>query len=407
MSSKFVTLDEVDVKGKKVLIRVDLNVPMKDGEIKDLTRIEKSAPTIKELAEKGAKVIVLSHLGRPAGVYEGDNQREPEFSLKPVAEALSKVLGKPVNFAADCIGDVAKEAIDKINDGDIVMLENVRYYKAETKNDPEFTKQLAELGDLYVSDAFSASHRAHSSTEGLAHLLPYAAGRLMQAELEALEKALGNPATPVTAIVGGAKVSTKLDVLNNLSKKVQYIIIGGGMANTFLYAMGQNIGEKSLCEKEMVDQCNTIMETAAQNGCQLVLPVDAVAADSFSNDATIVKCENKDVPKEYMILDAGEKSVENFINEVLSKSKTVIWNGPLGAFEMSNFSSGTKAVGEFIAESTSKGDLVSIAGGGDTVKALNDFGLSDKITYISTAGGAFLEWMEGKELPGVACLLKK
>lgn len=402
MSTKFVSLDDVKVQGKKVLIRVDLNVPMKDGKITGFDRIIRSAPSIKELSEKGAKVIVLSHLGRPSGT----GVREPEFSLKPIAEVLSKELAKPVAFATDCVGDIAKDTISKMNDGDIVMLENVRYYKAETKNDIEFTKQLAELGDLYVSDAFSASHRAHSSTEGLAHLLPYASGRLMQAELEALEKALGNPSTPVTAIVGGAKVSTKLDVLNNLTKKVQYIIIGGGMANTFLYAMGLNIG-KSLCEKEMVEQCNEIMESASKNNCQLVLPVDGIMADKFDNDATIKVCSVKEIPEDMMMLDVGSESSKNFISEVLSKSKTLIWNGPLGAFEMPNFAKGTKEVAEFIATQTEKGDLVSIAGGGDTVKALETFGLSEKITYVSTAGGAFLEWMEGKELPGVACLLKK
>ncbi|MCL2567119.1 MAG: phosphoglycerate kinase [Alphaproteobacteria bacterium] len=399
--SKFVSLDDVSVQGKKVLIRVDLNVPMKDGKITNSERIIRSAPTIKELAEKGAKVIVLSHLGRPKG-----DGFEEEFTLKPIAAALAEALAKPVAFVSDCIGNIPKEAISNMKDGDIIMLENVRFYKAETKNDIEFTKQLAELGDLYVSDAFSAAHRAHSSTEGLAHLLPYAAGRLMEAELDALEKALGNPATPVAAIVGGAKVSTKLDVLNNLVKKVQYVIIGGGMANTFLYAMGHNIGT-SLAEKEMVEQCNTIMKAAAENNSQLVLPVDAVVADKFSNDANIKICGIKEIPADYMILDAGPKSVENFINEVLKKSKTLIWNGPLGAFEMPNFAKATKALAEFVAESTQKGNLISIAGGGDTVAALDEFGLADKLTYISTAGGAFLEWMEGKELPGVVALLKK
>ncbi len=401
MSTKFVTLDEVEVQGKKVLIRVDLNVPMKDGKITSAERIIRSAPTIKELSEKGAKVIVLSHLGRPKG-----DGFEAEFSLKPISEALSEVLNKPVSFAKDCVGSIAKSAISDMKDGDILMLENVRFYKAETKNDKEFTKQLADLADLYVSDAFSASHRAHSSTEGVAHLLPYAAGRLMQAELEALEKALGNPATPVTAIVGGSKVSTKLDVLNNLTKKVDYIIIGGGMANTFLYALGFNVGN-SLCEKEMVEQCNNIMFSASEHKCQLVLPLDAIVADKFDNDADTKICSVKEIPENYMMLDVGPKSTSTFINEVLSKSKTLIWNGPLGAFEMSNFASGTKTLAEFIAKRTTEGNLISIAGGGDTVSALSTFGLADQITYISTAGGAFLEWMEGKELPGVVCLLKK
>ncbi|MDR2008144.1 MAG: phosphoglycerate kinase [Alphaproteobacteria bacterium] len=399
--SKFVTLDDVSVAGKRVLIRVDLNVPMKDGKITSFERIIRSAPTVKELSDKGAKVIVLSHLGRPQGTGY-----EEEFTLKPIAAALADALSKPVGFVSDCVGDIPKQAISQMKDGDIIMLENVRFYKAESKNDIEFTKQLAELGDLYVSDAFSAAHRAHSSTEGLAHLLPYAAGRLMEAELDALEKALGNPATPVVAIVGGAKVSTKLDVLNNLVKKVQYVIIGGGMANTFLYAMGHNIGT-SLAEKEMVEQCNTIMKNAAAHNSQLVLPIDAVVADKFSNDANTKICSIKEIPDDYMILDAGPKSVENFIESVLKQSKTLIWNGPLGAFEMPNFAKGTRALAEFVAEATVAGNLVSIAGGGDTVAALDEFGLADKLTYISTAGGAFLEWMEGKELPGVVALLKK
>ncbi|MDR0484352.1 MAG: phosphoglycerate kinase [Alphaproteobacteria bacterium] len=399
--SKFVSLDDVEVQGKRVLIRVDLNVPMKDGKITNNERIVRSAPTIKELSEKGAKVIVLTHLGRPNG-----DGFEAEFTLKPIAENLAEVLKKPIGFATDCIGDTPKQAIATMKDGDIIMLENVRFYKAETKNDPEFTKQLAELGDLYVSDAFSAAHRAHSSTEGLAHLLPYAAGRLMEAELDALEKALGNPASPVVAIVGGSKVSTKLDVLNNLVKKVQYVVIGGGMANTFLYALGHDVGT-SLCEKDMVDQCNTIMESAAKNHSQLVLPVDAVVADKFDNNANTQICDVKAIPEGYMMLDVGPKSAENFINTVLKESKTLIWNGPLGAFEMPNFAKGTKAIAEYVAEATVSGKLISIAGGGDTVAALSEFGLSDKLTYISTAGGAFLEWMEGKELPGVVALLKK
>jgi phosphoglycerate kinase len=400
MANKFVTLNDIDVQGKRVLIRVDLNVPMKDGKVSSKERIIRSAPTIKELSEKGAKVIVLSHLGRPEGTGF-----EAEFSLKPVAEALAEALGKTVQFASDCVGEVAKSAISKLNNGEIVMLENVRFYKAESKNDIAFTKQLAELGDIYVSDAFSAAHRAHSSTEGLAHLLPYAAGRLMQAELEALEKALGNPQKPVLAIVGGAKISTKLDVFHNLVKKVQYIIIGGGMANTFLYATGVNIGE-SLCEKDMADECLKIINTAKQHGCQLVLPVDSVAGKDLKEGTETKLVENGKLPEGFKIFDAGDKSISNFI-EVVKTCKTLIWNGPLGAFEIKPFDKATNEVAKVAGNLSTQGKLVTISGGGDTVSALQQAGVYNQFTYISTAGGAFLEWMEGKELPGVVCLLKK
>ncbi len=400
MTNKFVTLDDIDIKGKRVLIRVDLNVPMKDGEISSKERIIRSAPTIKELADKGAKVIVLSHLGRPEG-----KGFETEFSLKPVAESLAETLNKAVHFASDCIGDVAKNAISKLNDGEILMLENVRFYKEESKNDLAFTKQLAELGDIYVSDAFSAAHRAHSSTEGLAHLLPYAAGRLMQAELEALEKALGNPEKPVLAIVGGAKISTKLDVFHNLVRKVQYIIIGGGMANTFLYATGVDVGD-SLCEKDMAEQCLNIITIAKQNGCQLVLPVDALAGEDLKEDTDTKLVDNGNLTAGFKIFDAGNKSIANFI-EVVSMCKTLIWNGPLGAFEIKPFDKATNEVAKVAGKLSAEGKLVTISGGGDTVSALQQAGVYNQFTYISTAGGAFLEWMEGKQLPGVVCLLKK
>ncbi len=400
MSIKFVSLDDVVVDNKRVLIRVDLNVPIKNSKISDMERIVRSAPTIKELSEKGAKVIVISHLGRPKG--EGF---EEEFSLRPVAEALSKVLEKKVLFAEDCIGEVALNAVSALQPGDILMLENVRFHKEESKNDKEFTKKLAALGELYVSDAFSAAHRAHSSTEGLAHLLPYAAGRLMQGELEALEKALGNPSKPVTAIIGGAKVSTKLDVFFNLVKKVNYIIIGGGMANTFLYSLGVDVGD-SLCEKDMADSCMKIINDAKHNHCQLVLPADFCSAKELKEGVETIIGENNSLQEGYKIMDAGPKSTKNFI-EVIKLSKTLIWNGPLGAFEISPFNTSTNSVAKEVAALTVGGSLVSIAGGGDTVSALHSAGVYDSFTYVSTAGGAFLEWMEGKQLPGVICLLKR
>ncbi len=399
MSNKFVTLNDIKPENKKVLVRVDLNVPVKDGKITNLERIVRSSPTIKELSDKKAKVIVLSHLGRPKG-----DGFEQEFTLKPVAEALSKTLGKAVSFVDDCIGEKVENAIAKMAPGDILMLENVRFYKAETKNDAEFTSKLAKLGDLFVSDAFSASHRAHSSTEGLAHKLPSAAGRLMEAELSALEKALENPEKPVLAIVGGAKVSTKLDVLNNLVKKVDTIIIGGGMANTFLFAMGVNVGD-SLCEKNMVKECEQIIQAAKENNCQLALPVDGCVAKELKENQETQIVDNNKLPDGFKFMDAGTKSIENFKN-IVRTCKTVVWNGPLGAFEISPFEKATFELANKVGQLTKKGQLVSIAGGGDTVSALQLSNNYDNFTYISTAGGAFLEWMEGKQLPGVVCLLK-
>jgi phosphoglycerate kinase len=395
----FITLDSFSVENKKVLIRVDFNVPMKDGKVVGLERILRAAPTIIELIEKGAKIIVLSHLGRPEGTGF-----EAEFSLKPIAQALSEVLKKPVAFASDCIGDVAKTAISKMQKGDVLMLENVRFYKAESKNDIEFTKKLAELGELYVSDAFSASHRAHSSTEGLAHLLPYAAGRLMEAELKALELALGNPQKPLGALVGGAKISTKLGVFHNLVKKANVLIVGGGMANTFLYSQGVDIG-KSLAEKDMKDECIAIIKEAKANNCQIMLPVDARVSKEIKGTPVQI-IQHGSLPEGFEVFDIGTQTIMNY-SEAIRELKTLVWNGPVGAFEFEPFFTGTYELAKVAASQTKAGKLVTIAGGGDTVSALQNAGVYNDFTYISTAGGAFLEWMEGKVLPGVECLRKK
>ncbi|MBS0273557.1 MAG: phosphoglycerate kinase [Proteobacteria bacterium] len=392
----FKTLDDLNVKGKRVLVRADLNVPMKDGKITDASRIERQAPTIKELSDKGARVIVLSHFDRPKGKVV------PEMSLKPIAPALAKELGKPVAFASDCVGDVAKDAVAKLKDGDIVLLENTRFHKGEEANDPDFTKQVASLGDIFVNDAFSAAHRAHATTTGLAHLLPSAAGRSMQAELEHLDKALGNPSRPVMAVVGGAKVSTKLDLLQNLIGKVDYLVIGGAMANTFFVAEGCQIG-KSLAERDMIDTALAIVHKATETGCVLILPTDVVAAKEFKAHAEHRTVEIGHVHADEMILDVGPKSIAEFKNR-LKVTRTVVWNGPFGAFETLPFDKATVAAAKAVAEETKAGNLISVAGGGDTVAALNHAGVSADFTYISTAGGAFLEWLEGKTLPGVEAL---
>jgi len=391
----FRTIDALDVKGKRVLVRADLNVPAKDGKVTDTTRIDRSAATLKELAAKGAKVIVLTHFGRPKG-------REEKYSQKLLLEPLSKAVGKPVAWADDCIGEVAEKAIAAMKDGDIALLENVRFHPEEEKNDVAFARKLAVLGDLYVNDAFSTAHRAHASTEGLAHILPAAAGRLMQVELEALGKALGTPEKPVAAVVGGAKVSTKLDLLGNLVAKVDYLIIGGGMANTFLFAQGKAVG-KSLCEKEMADTAREILEKAKAAKCHIVLPVDAVVAGEFAENAPNKVVSVDAVPDDQMILDAGPASIEAIIDR-LGGCKTLVWNGPLGAFEIAPFDKATNAVAQAAAERTKQGKLLTVAGGGDTVAALAKAGVDDKFSYVSTAGGAFLEWLEGKTLPGVAAL---
>jgi phosphoglycerate kinase len=391
----FRTLDEADLPGRRVLLRVDLNVPMEDGKVSDLTRLERAAPTILEIADKGGKVILLSHFGRPKG-------RDPKYSLKPVADALARVLNRPVGFAEDCIGPAAEATINAMKNGDIVCLENTRFHSGEEKNDPAFIEALAALGDIWVNDAFSASHRAHASTEGLGHKLPAYAGRNMQAELDALARALESPQRPVAAIVGGAKVSTKLDLLGNLLTKVDTLIIGGGMANTFLAAQGRSVG-KSLCEHDLAAAAREILARAPRANCEIVLPVDAVVAREFTAHAASRVTPVDAVAADEMILDVGPRTVEHVVS-VLARTKTLVWNGPFGAFEMEPFDNGTVEVAEAAAELTQTGKLVSVAGGGDTVAALNAAGAAKRFTYVSTAGGAFLEWMEGRALPGVEVL---
>ncbi|CCZ21720.1 phosphoglycerate kinase [Acetobacter sp. CAG:977] len=397
--SKFNTLDDLQPAGKVVFVRADLNVPVKDGKITDTTRIDRLVPTLKELVKKGAKVVVGSHFGRPKG------QRNPEMSLKQIQGALSSALGQPVEFVDDCIGPKVADAVAKMKDGDVVLLENLRFYAEEEKNDPAFAAKLAENVDIYVDDAFSCAHRAHASTEGMAKLKPNAAGRLMQAELEALDAALGNPVRPVAAIVGGAKVSTKLDLLGNLVSKVDVLVIGGGMANTFLYAQGVNVGN-SLCEKEMADTAREILEKAKAAHCEIVLPTDVVVAKEFAeNPASLRTTDVNDVKADEMILDIGPKSAEEVIKK-LEGCKTVIWNGPVGAFETKPFNKATDTIAEAVGKLTVAGKLLSVGGGGDTVSALKKAGVADKMSYLSAAGGAFLEWMEGKVLPGVKVLEK-
>ena len=395
--TSFKTLDMIgDVTGKRVLLRVDLNVPMADGKVTDLTRIERVAPTMTELAGKGAKVILLAHFGRPK------DGPDASMSLKPVAAAVAEVIGHKVGFAEDCIGEKAAAAIAAMKNGDILCLENTRFHKGEEKNDPAFVAALAANGDIFVNDAFSAAHRAHASTEGLAHHIPAYAGRTMQAELEALEKGLGKPVRPVVAIVGGAKVSSKIDLLQNLVKKVDALVIGGGMANTFLAAQGINVG-KSLCEHDLAETAKAILAEAKKAGCAIVLPVDGVVAKEFKAGADNVTVDVNQVPADGMILDVGPKSVK-VIAEWIEKANTLVWNGPLGAFEIAPFDAATVAAAKAAAAETKAGRLTSVAGGGDTVAALNHAGVADDFTYISTAGGAFLEWMEGKVLPGVEVL---
>ncbi len=393
----FKTLDDAGpLAGKRVLVRVDLNVPVAGGKVTDATRIERVAPTIAELAAKGAKVILLAHFGRPK---DGPT---PDLSLEPIARASADVLGRPVAFAADCIGEKAASAVAAMKAGDVLLLENTRFHKGEEKNDPDFTQKLAANGDLYVNDAFSAAHRAHASTEGLAHVLPAFAGRTMQAELDALEKGLGSPAKPVVAIVGGAKVSTKIDLLTNLVRKVDALVIGGGMANTFLAARGTDVG-KSLAEHDLAKTAKQIMIEAAEAGCALILPSDGVVAREFKAGAAHETVPVEAVPADAMILDVGEKTVAA-VNQWIDRAATLVWNGPLGAFEIEPFDRATVAAARHAAARTKAGKLVSVAGGGDTVAALNHAGVADDFTYVSTAGGAFLEWMEGKALPGVEVL---
>jgi len=390
------TIDALDATGKRVLLRADLNVPTKDGRITDRTRIERLCPTIRELANKGARIIVCSHFDRPKG------QVVPAMSLAPMAAALSEALGRPVGFAADCVGPVAEAAVAAMSDGDILLLENTRFHAGEETNDPAMAAGLAKLADAYVNDAFSAAHRAHASTEGVAHLLPSYAGRLMQAELEALDAALGRPSRPVVAIVGGAKVSTKLDLLGNLSAKVDVLVIGGAMANTFLAAQGATMGN-SLQEAEMHATARAILATAKANNCDILLPVDLVAAQAFAAQSPNRVVPAMAVPDGMMALDVGPQTV-GLIEQRLRGAGTLVWNGPLGAFEIPPFDTATVAIAEMVAGLTASAGLKSIGGGGDTVSALKHAGVMERLTYVSSAGGAFLEWLEGKTLPGVAAL---
>jgi phosphoglycerate kinase len=396
--TNFKTIDSLAVSGKRVLVRVDLNVPMKNGQVTDATRIERVAPTLKELAGKGARVVVLSHFGRP------DGKRVPEMSLKPLVEPLSKALGMPVAFADDCVGAAAEAAVRALKNGEVLLLENLRFHKEEEKNEAGFIDKLSALGDIYINDAFSAAHRAHASTEGLANRLPAAAGRLMQAELEHLNSALGAPKRPVCAVVGGAKVSSKLDLLGNLVGKVDKLIIGGGMANTFLQAQGIHVG-KSLSEKDLGAMAREILDKAKAANCKVLLPVDVVVAGEFKAGAANKVVDANACPDDQMILDVGPRSVALYEKEV-AECATLVWNGPLGAFEMQPFDAGTVALAQCVAKLTGEKKLLSVAGGGDTVAALEAAGVADKFSYVSTAGGAFLEWMEGKPLPGVAALIR-
>jgi phosphoglycerate kinase len=392
----FHTLDDIEVRGKRVLLRADLNVPVKDGRVTDATRIERLAPTIRELAEKGARVIVMSHFGRP------EKGPDPKLSLKPLVEPLAKAIGRPVAFAEDCIGAPAQRVVAGLKDGDVALLENVRFHPEEEKNDRGFAQSLAALGDIYVNDAFSAAHRAHASTEGVAHLLPSAAGGLLQQELEALHAALGAPKRPVAAIVAGAKVSTKLQLLDFMLKKVQVLVIGGAMANTLLLAQGKKVG-RSLVEKNMLDAAQKILADARSASCELVLPVDAVVAPELKAGVATQTVAIDRVPDDQMILDIGPQSVAAIMQQ-LEQCPTLVWNGPVGAFETKPFDAGTVALAQRVAALTRAGKMLSVAGGGDTVAALHEAGVVDSLSYVSTAGGAFLEWLEGRELPGVAAL---
>ena len=395
--SAFRTLDDVDVAGRTVLVRGDLNVPMADGAVTDTTRLDRLAPTLIELADGGAKVVVMSHFGRPKG------QRRPEFTLAPVAAALSAALhGRPVAMAEDCVGPAAEQAVAALEPAGVLVLENLRFHPEEEGNDDAFARALAGLGDLYVNDAFSAAHRAHASTEGIAKHLPSYAGRLMQAELEALTAALEAPRRPVVALVGGAKISTKLDLLGNLVAKVDRLVLGGGMANTFLAAKGLAMGT-SLREDEMAATAREIMAKAETVGCSIELPIDGVVADAFAEGQEALTVPIDAVPADKMVLDIGPATVEA-LKGLIDRANTVVWNGPLGAFETAPFDQGTTALARHVAARTQAGDLLSVAGGGDTVSALAHAGVIGRMSYVSAAGGAFLEWLEGKELPGVAAL---
>jgi phosphoglycerate kinase len=392
----FRTLDQADVAGKRVLVRVDFNVPMDEGRVADDTRLRAALDTINDLRARRARVILLAHFDRPRG------RRVPSMSLKPVVEPLARLIGAPVAFADDCVGPEAARAVAELADGGVLLLENLRFHEGEEKNDASFAAELAKLGDIYVDDAFSAAHRAHASTEGVARLLPAYAGRAMQRELEHLEKALGSPERPVMAIVGGAKVSTKLDLLNNLVSKLQFLAIGGGMANTFRYAQGYDVGA-SLCETEMAGTARQIVKKAEAAGCHLLLPTDVVVAETLSSDAPVQVKSLEQMAAKDRILDVGPNSLAQIL-DAISGARTLIWNGPLGVFEVPPFDKGTVTAARHAAKLAKTGKIIAVAGGGDTVAALNAAGVTEDFTFVSTAGGAFLEWMEGKSLPGVAAL---
>jgi phosphoglycerate kinase len=395
--ANFRTLDDIDVHGKRVLLRADLNVPVKDGVVTDATRIERLAPTIETLTDRGAKVIVMSHFGRPKG------GPDPALSLRALIVPLEKAIGgRRVTFAADCIGEEAKRAVAALQPGQVALLENLRFHKGEEANSPDFAYALAELGDLYVDDAFSAAHRAHASIEALAHLLPAAAGKLMEAELNALTAALDSPARPVLALIGGAKVSTKLDLLRFVIGKVDRLAIGGAMANTLLLAQGKEVG-RSLCERDLVETARQLLALAGEQNCRVILPEDAVVASELAPGVASREVAIDTVPRDAMILDIGTRTVAS-IGAALDEARTLVWNGPLGAFEIPPFDRGTSAVAKRVAGLTRAGKLLSVAGGGDTVAALAAAGMVDELSYVSTAGGAFLEWLEGRELPGVIAL---
>jgi phosphoglycerate kinase len=394
--AKFRTLDDLDVRDKRVLLRADLNVPVKDGAVSDATRIERLAPTIRCLADRGARIVVMSHFGRPGG------KPDPAYSLRPVVPALARAIGREVAFAPNCIGAPARAVVAALQPGGVALLENLRFHAGEEANSPDFARQLAALGDIYVDDAFSAAHRAHASIAALAHLLPSAAGKGMEAELRALESALEHPARPVLALVGGAKVSTKLDLLRFVVGKVDAMAIAGAMANTLLFAEGKEIG-RSLCERDMVESARQIRALARERNCRLILPLDAVVAAALVPGAATRTVDVDDVPADMMILDIGPKTIAA-IRLALGEARTLVWNGPLGAFETTPFGAGTVAVARAAAALTEAKRLLSVAGGGDTVAALAMAGVEEHLSYVSTAGGAFLEWLEGRELPGVRAL---
>lgn len=394
----FKTISDLSLAGKTVLVRADLNVPMQDGAVTDNTRMTRFIPTLRALMAAKAKIIVMSHFGRPKG------QRNPGFSLCPVGDKLSELLGTPIAFADDCVGEVAQNAAAKLEVGQILLLENTRFHDGESANDMDFAKQLASLADIYINDAFPISHRAHASTAAVAKLLPCAAGPLMQEELNALSSALDHPQTPVAAIIGGAKISTKLDVLHNIVKKTQLLVLGGGMANTFLAAQGINVG-KSLYEPDMLDIARTISAEAEASGCRILLPTDVVIASELKENIETQTVLAENMPSDKKIFDVGPETVAD-IKKSLDECRTLIWNGPLGVFEIAPFNQGTDEIAQHVAALTDDDKILSVAGGGDTVSALSKAGVTDALSYISTAGGAFLEWMEGKDLPGVTALSK-